>query len=67
MDSFSLPHPHCPALPCALGGFDRWRIIAVSAGGRHSVCLVLPLREGAQPVESDEEVDGASEPSLYDK
>lgn len=24
------------------GGPDRWRVICVSAGGRHSVCLALP-------------------------
>lgn len=31
---------HCTAL--AAGGPDRWRVISISCGGRHSLALALP-------------------------
>jgi hypothetical protein len=27
------------------GGHGRWRIVCVAAGGRHSMCLAVPVRE----------------------
>eukprot|EP00197_Chlamydomonas_leiostraca_P014556 CAMPEP_0202864320 /NCGR_PEP_ID=MMETSP1391-20130828/4611_1 /ASSEMBLY_ACC=CAM_ASM_000867 /TAXON_ID=1034604 /ORGANISM="Chlamydomonas leiostraca, Strain SAG 11-49" /LENGTH=825 /DNA_ID=CAMNT_0049544055 /DNA_START=66 /DNA_END=2539 /DNA_ORIENTATION=+ len=60
----------CP-LP---GGHDRWRVISIATGGRHSMCLALPVREGTGSVLDSsevsglsEDVDGMSEPSLCDR
>lgn len=54
------------ALP---GGHERWRVICAAAGGRHSMCLAMPVREGSAYMgEIDDEIpDGNSEPSLFDK
>jgi len=40
------------------GGHERWRVAAITCGGRHSMCLAVPLREvqGASP--GDGPVDG---------
>mmetsp|Transcript_13602 Transcript_13602/g.29116 ORF Transcript_13602/g.29116 Transcript_13602/m.29116 type:complete len:631 (-) Transcript_13602:438-2330(-) len=57
-------HPVECELP---GGSDRWRVMAISCGGRHSICLALPVRDGLGSVlDSDDDVDGGSEPSLFD-
>ena len=61
------------------GGHERWRVIALTTGGRHSMCLALPVRDGMMPHgmppsaseshsdDMSEDVDGMSEPSLADR
>jgi hypothetical protein len=52
------------------GGHERWRVLSIAAGGRHSICLAIPVREHTPPVAlgdsegSDLDLDGISEPSL---
>ena len=37
---------------CA-GGHERWRVISITTGGRHSMCLALPLRDGRRSSSAD--------------
>lgn len=39
------------ALP---GGHERWRVAAVTCGGRHTMCLAVPLRETPGAAEDEE-------------
>ncbi|MEW5298972.1 MAG: hypothetical protein WDW36_002037 [Sanguina aurantia] len=72
-----LYHPVELQLP---GGHECWRVIAVAAGGRHSMCVALPVRDGGSAAQAAAELaeaaadqpdgvsaDGDSEPSLYDR
>lgn len=44
------------------GGHERWRIAAITCGGRHSMCLAVPLREGPLGIPGEEvEVEEAQE------
>lgn len=45
-------HPVECVLP---GGHERWRVIAITCGGRHSMCLAMPMREGQEVGQVEEE------------
>ncbi|GIL50419.1 hypothetical protein Vafri_6548 [Volvox africanus] len=45
-------HPVECALP---GGTERWRVAAIGAGGRHSICLAIPVRDTPTPRWMDED------------
>jgi hypothetical protein len=34
------------------GGHDRWRVAAITAGGRHSMCLAVPVRDSQGAVDA---------------
>ncbi|GFR50047.1 hypothetical protein Agub_g12098 [Astrephomene gubernaculifera] len=36
-----------PVEACLPGGTERWRVAAISAGGRHSLCLAIPVRDSS--------------------
>lgn len=41
---------HYHPVECSLpGGHERWRVISIACGGRHSLCLAMPMREGQAP------------------
>lgn len=45
---------HYHPVECHLpGGHERWRVAAVAAGGRHSMCLAVPFRDD-RALEADE-------------
>ena len=41
------------------GGHARWRVMSITTGGRHSMCLAMPVRDG----QGSQTEDGASEAS----
>lgn len=43
------------------GGHDRWRIAALTCGGRHSMCLAVPLRDGPASIPGAEEEEESQE------
>ncbi|GIL92948.1 hypothetical protein Vretifemale_20418 [Volvox reticuliferus] len=56
-------HPvECP-LP---GGTERWRVAAIGAGGRHSICLAIPVRDTPPPgwLEEDDVMMTSRGPSM---
>ncbi len=61
---------HYAPVECLLpGGFDRWRVSAVTAGGRHSMCLAVPLRDAPLPTleqQRQEEEDNRVASAAYE-
>ncbi|GMH45717.1 hypothetical protein BSKO_13680 [Bryopsis sp. KO-2023] len=61
MGNGSLKTKHSPTEVILPGGHSRWRVISISAGGRHTCCLALPIHCDPHPSGGSEGDDEVSE------